>query len=373
MRNRQSSDDSKIASRSNSTFSRSTSTPLLPIPRFTSPPVLNPPAVVDVFDPHHLSEWSRLALLAMLVLLCVSGSLKTLSTQFATNQRASHTSGLILIWTNYVGQFLFGVVAKAVANWKVRRTSSGRRRRKEKDEEDDDRERRLQPEEIEMEGKPTTASIATVSIPSAPAPSSGRIGSSATTQSLLLFISALDVFGCVVCLVASVLIGSGLYQILYGALLVMIALLSQAILGYRQNARQWVCLIFVTSGLWATALVSKAPTLNLHSEANGASLSINATVITPSTTTVIPAGASPPPICTDLFPGLVCAHVSLRADAAGCFFFLSLFRSSFQGECGRVERHHRLVRPGVQHGVPSESVLHRATLGRVGIHADAPA
>jgi uncharacterized membrane protein len=222
------------------------------------------PPPLDVFDPHHLAEWSRLSLLGMSLLLCLSGSLKTLTTQFATNQRASHTSGLVLIWINYIGQWLFGVVSKAISDRKLRKL----------------KQQALKLNgEIELNGTKSADSAS---------PSPGGFYS---THSLLIFIAALDVFGCIVCLVASVLIGSGLYQILYGALLVMIALLSHVILGYRQNKRQWACLIFVTVGLWMTALVSKTRS---------------------STAAAASASAKVLPICTDLFPSLLCSYVSLH-------------------------------------------------------------
>jgi hypothetical protein len=237
-------------------------------------------ATVDASDPHNLRAWSNWSLYGCLGVLVLSGTLKTLTTQLATNQGAAHTSSLILIWINYLGQWMFGVISKCI-------------------------NARKKAHETAVVADAATPSIKSIEMSAAASPSAPLPAASSayTTQTLLIFIAALDVFGCIFCLLATVLIGSGLYQVLYASILVMIALLSQAILGYKQNTRQWICLILVTLGLWACSLVSNQPTPTTVQELSA----INATTTVSSVAHPHAAHA-----CTNYFPSFVCDYVSLH-------------------------------------------------------------
>lgn len=222
------------------------------------------PAVVDPSDPHNLRSWSAWSLFGCLALLTLSGTVKTLTTQLASDHPAKLSASL-LIGINYLGQAGFGLVSGSIA----------------------DKKRELAVTET------TTHVDAAASFAAAQA-SAQR---SRRTHHLLVLIAALDVVGCAFCLAATVLIGSGLYQVLYASILVMIALLSTVLLGYSQTKRQWACLAMVTAGLWASSAAAAAQKASIL-----AASGLSQPAVQPGLTFH----------CEDYFPSSssVCAHVS---------------------------------------------------------------
>lgn len=215
---------------------------------------------IDEFDPHNLRSWSPFALYGCLGILVLSGTLKTLTTQLATDQAATDTSTLILIWINYFGQWIFGVISKFV-------------RKRYDNNNDINRSNPISDKIVDSKH--------------------GDHSSTLTSHTLLILIAALDVIGCIFCLVATVMIGSGLYQVLYASILVMTALLSQWILGYKQNRRQWIFLILVTIGLWSCSFAS-------HTTTSGGSLLTENSVVNEMDE------------CRKYFPIGICQYLSLH-------------------------------------------------------------
>ena len=196
------------------------------------------PAVpVDPSDPHNLRSWSAWSLFGCLALLTLSGTLKTLTTQLASDHPAKLSASL-LIGINYLGQWGFG--------W-----ASGTRADKKRGD--------------AAETEPTAQLDAAGSLAAAQATAQRA----RSTHHLLVLIAALDVVGCAFCLAATVLIGSGLYQVLYASILVMIALLSTVLLGYKQTPRQWGCLVVVTGGLWASSAAATAQKASILASSSG--------------------------------------------------------------------------------------------------------
>jgi len=153
-----------------------------------------------------------LPLYESIILLALSGTLKTLTTQVAAKfPERIPAIGLLIV--NYAGQVLFKYV-------------------------------RLTSRQPSLNS--TAAAIAT--------PAS--LLRTSRTRHMLLLMSVLDVVGCALCLEGASLCGAGLYQVLNSSILVMIAVLSRVVLGYRQTRAQWACLLMVTFGLCASALAA---------------------------------------------------------------------------------------------------------------------
>lgn len=200
-------------------------------------------AELDLADPHNLRSWSAWALYGCLALLAFSGTCKTLTTQLAASQGATRPASLLLIWINYFGQWAFGAISRVWQNRTAKDVTAASA---------SGSHLSLPPlaQSLSMLASPSGAVNAVAS----PSSAAASVAARSSTSSLLVLIAVLDVVGCVLCLLATLLIGSGLYQVLYSSILPMTALLSRWILNYRQNKRQWLCLLLVTLGLCASSL-----------------------------------------------------------------------------------------------------------------------